>query len=173
MKVRYLQNPYMLGDPDNFKVITPIITPSYIKPEWYFLFAYSILRSIPNKLGGVIILFISIFILFLLPLINNDKIKSLKFYPINIFFYWIFINIFIILTWFGIQIIEYPYTNLNNIFTILYFNYYIFSFILNNLFDYIINEWLINLIKYMIWTHNIEIKFSINFNKYYLLYIYI
>ena len=62
--------------------------------------------------------------------------------------------------------IEYPYINLNNIFTILYFNYYIFSFIINNLFDYIINKWLMNLIKYMIWIHNIEIKFSINLSIY-------
>ena len=60
-----LRDPYFSGDPDNFKIITP----SHIKPECYFLFAYSILRSIPNKLGGVIILFISIFILFLLPLL--------------------------------------------------------------------------------------------------------
>ena len=100
-----LQYPYILGDPDNFNIANPIITPSHIKPEWYFLFAYSILRSIPNKLGVII----SIFILFLLPLINNNKIKSLKFYPIDKFFYWIFINIFIILTWLGIQIIEYPW----------------------------------------------------------------
>ena len=60
-------------------------------------------------------------------------------------------------------------------FTILYFNYYIFSFIMNNLFDYIINEWLTNLIKYMIWIHNIEIKFSINLNMFIInnIYIYI
>lgn len=135
-----LQYPYILRDPDNFKIANPIITPSHIKPEWYFLFAYSILRSIPNKLGGVIILLMSIFILFFLPLINNNKIKNLKFYPINKFFYWIFINVFIILTWLGIQVIEYPYIDLNNIFTILYFGYYIFSFIINNLFDCIINK---------------------------------
>nr|AAO18422.2 cytochrome b [Melipona bicolor] len=130
-----LQNPYMLSDPDNFKMANPMITPSHIKPEWYFLFAYSILRSIPNKLGGVIMLFMSIFILFLLPLMNNNKMKNIKFYPLNQFLFWMFINIFIMLTWLGGQMIEYPFTNLNNIFTILYFNYFIFSFMLNNLFD--------------------------------------
>nr|WOF82973.1 cytochrome b [Tetragonisca angustula] len=135
-----LQYPYMLSDPDNFKMANPMVTPSHIKPEWYFLFAYSILRSIPNKLGGVIMLFMSIFILFFLPLMNNNKMKNLKFYPINKFFYWMFINVFIMLTWLGMQVIEYPYIDLNNMFTILYFSYYIFSFMMNNLFDCIMNK---------------------------------
>nr|QEN99356.1 cytochrome b [Melipona fasciculata] len=134
------QNPYFLSDPDNFKMANPMITPSHIKPEWYFLFAYSILRSIPNKLGGVIMLFMSIFILFMLPLFNNNKMKNLKFYPINQLFFWMFINIFIMLTWLGMQMIEYPFTNLNNIFTIMYFNYFIFSFLLNNIFDSLMNN---------------------------------
>ena len=130
-----LQNPYILRDPDNFKIANPIVTPSHIKPEWYFLFAYSILRSIPNKLGGVIMLFISIFILFLIPLLNISKIKRVKFYPMNHYLYWLFINTSFILTWLGSQPIEYPYTSMNNIFTFIYFFYYIFSFILNNMFD--------------------------------------
>ena len=60
------QFPYHLGDPDNFKIANPINTPTHIKPEWYFLFAYSILRAIPNKLGGVIGLVISILILYII-----------------------------------------------------------------------------------------------------------
>uniref|UniRef100_UPI003D46CE42 cytochrome b n=1 Tax=Geniotrigona thoracica TaxID=395500 RepID=UPI003D46CE42 len=136
-----LQNPYMMSDPDNFKMANPMITPSHIKPEWYFLFAYSILRSVPNKLGGVIMLFMSIFILFLIPFFNNNKMKSLKFYPMNHYLYWMFINILIMLTWLGGQSIEYPYTNLNNIFTFLYFFYYIISFFLNNLFDLIMKNY--------------------------------
>jgi len=60
--------PYELGDPDNFSIANPIVTPTHIKPEWYFLFAYAILRSIPNKLGGVIALIISILILIFLPM---------------------------------------------------------------------------------------------------------
>ena len=118
-----LQLPFILRDPDNFKIANPIITPIHIKPEWYFLFAYSILRTIPNKLGGVIILFISIFILYIIPLINSNKLKNNKFYFINKFIYWWFINIFVILTWLGGQIIEYPYTNLNILFTFIYFIY--------------------------------------------------
>lgn len=135
-----LQLPFILGDPDNFKIANPIITPIHIKPEWYFLFAYSILRTIPNKLGGVIILFISIFILYIIPLININKLKNNKFYFINKFIYWWFINIFIILTWLGRQIIEYPYTNLNILFTSIYFLYIILSFYINNIWDLILKN---------------------------------
>lgn len=131
------QNPYILGDPDNFKIANPIITPIHIKPEWYFLFCYSILRTIPNKLGGVIIILIAIFILFLLPLINN-KIKNYKFYPINKYIYWIFINTLIILTWLGAQPIEYPFTLLNKIHSIIYFWFFIFSFFISNFTDFIL-----------------------------------
>nr|QBP33727.1 cytochrome b [Bombus asiaticus] len=130
-----LQMPYMLGDPDNFKMANPMITPIHIKPEWYFLFAYSILRTIPNKLGGVIMLFFSIFILYFIPLMNSNNFKNNKFYFMNKFFYWWFINIFIMLTWLGGQMIEYPYTNLNLMFTLMYFLYFIMSFNINNMWD--------------------------------------
>lgn len=135
-----LQLPFILRDPDNFKIANPIITPIHIKPEWYFLFAYSILRTIPNKLGGVIILFISIFILYIIPLINSNNLKNNKFYFINKFIYWWFINIFIILTWLGGQIIEYPYTNLNIFFTLIYFIYIIISLYINNIWDLILKK---------------------------------
>nr|DBA43908.1 TPA_asm: CYTB [Bombus perplexus] len=135
-----LQLPYILGDPDNFKMANPMITPIHIKPEWYFLFAYSILRTIPNKLGGVLMLFMSIFILYLIPLLNLNNLKNNKFYFINKIFYWWFINIFIMLTWLGGQMIEYPYTNLNLLFTSLYFLYLIFSFMLNNIYDILLKK---------------------------------
>nr|QHD26502.1 cytochrome b [Lepidotrigona flavibasis] len=130
-----LQVPYLMGDPDNFKMANPMVTPSHIKPEWYFLFAYSILRSVPNKLGGVIMLFMSVFILFLFPMVNVNKMKCLKFYPINKYLYWIFVNTFIMLTWIGGKPIEYPYTMLNMIFTFMYFFYFVFSLSMNNIFD--------------------------------------
>nr|DBA43518.1 TPA_asm: CYTB [Bombus citrinus] len=130
-----LQFPYMLGDPDNFKMANPMITPIHIKPEWYFLFAYSILRTIPNKLGGVIMLFFSIFILYWIPSFNYNKFKNNKFYFLNKILYWWFINMFIMLTWLGGQMIDYPYTSLNKLFTFLYFFYMIFSFFINFLWD--------------------------------------
>nr|YP_010279295.1 cytochrome b [Tetrapedia diversipes]UKG21064.1 cytochrome b [Tetrapedia diversipes] len=120
-----LQNPYFLGDPDNFIEANPMVTPPHIKPEWYFLFAYSILRSINNKLGGVILLISSILILFILPLYKNYMMKTNMFYPLNQFYYWFFIMNFILLTWLGGQMIEYPFIIMNKIFTLLYFNYYI------------------------------------------------
>nr|DBA43726.1 TPA_asm: CYTB [Bombus superbus] len=135
-----LQFPYMLGDPDNFKMANPMITPIHIKPEWYFLFAYSILRTVPNKLGGVIMLFMSIFILYLIPLMNKNKMKNNKFYFINKIMYWWFINIFIMLTWLGGQMIEYPYTTLNIIYTIMYFSYMMFSFYMNSMWDKILKK---------------------------------
>jgi ubiquinol-cytochrome c reductase cytochrome b subunit len=75
--------PYKLGDPDNFIPANPLVTPPHIQPEWYFLFAYAILRSIPNKLGGVIALVISIAILFILPFSNVSKFRGIQFYSIN------------------------------------------------------------------------------------------
>jgi ubiquinol-cytochrome c reductase cytochrome b subunit len=78
-----LLDPYLLGDPDNFIPANPLVTPVHIQPEWYFLFAYAILRSIPNKLGGVIALVLSIAILFLVPFINKRNFRGLSFYPIS------------------------------------------------------------------------------------------
>lgn len=130
--------PYLLRDPDNFIIANPIITPEHIKPEWYFLFAYAILRSIPNKLGGVIFLLLSILILIILPILNFNKINSCKFYYINKIIFWLFIISFIILTWLGGQIIEYPYIILTQLFSIIYFNYFFITPLINYYWDKII-----------------------------------
>jgi len=75
--------PYTFGDPENFTPANPLSTPPHIQPECYYLFAYAILRAIPNKLGGVVALVISIFILYLLPMLHFKKKRSLQFYPLN------------------------------------------------------------------------------------------
>merc|ERR1712218_281255 len=80
-------NPWLLGDPENFIPANPLVTPVYIQPEWYFLMAYAILRSIPNKLGGVVALAISIIILIICPLIYKRKFRGYIFYPINKFLF--------------------------------------------------------------------------------------
>nr|WCH54222.1 cytochrome b [Osphya sp. n.] len=116
-----LLNPYLLGDPDNFTPANPLVTPIHIQPEWYFLFAYAILRSIPNKLGGVIALVMSIAILFFLPFTAPFKIKSNQFYPINKFIFWILVSIIILLTWIGARPVEDPYILIGQILTICYF----------------------------------------------------
>nr|AFP82104.1 cytochrome b [Formica rufibarbis] len=129
-----LEYPYIFSDPDNFIPANPMMTPIHIQPEWYFLFAYAILRSIPNKLGGVIALLSSIIILYFLPLINT-KLNSFTFYPINQIMYWIFSNTFILLTWAGSQIIEYPFIIITQIMSSIYFMYFMFSYICLKIWD--------------------------------------
>nr|BCZ08109.1 cytochrome b [Apis cerana]BCZ08122.1 cytochrome b [Apis cerana]BCZ08135.1 cytochrome b [Apis cerana] len=131
------QYPYYLGDPDNFKIANPMNTPTHIKPEWYFLFAYSILRAIPNKLGGVIGLVMSILILYITILYNN-KLMNNKFNLFNKIYYWMFINNFIMLTWLGKQLIEYPFIYINMFFTSTYFLYFFMSFYLSKLWENLI-----------------------------------
>nr|YP_010526958.1 cytochrome b [Marumba gaschkewitschii]UXR12295.1 cytochrome b [Marumba gaschkewitschii] len=133
-----LINPYLLGDPDNFIPANPLVTPIHIQPEWYFLFAYAILRSIPNKLGGVIALVLSILILIILPLTFNKKIQGLQFYPINQMLFWFFIIMIILLTWIGARPVETPYIMTGQILTILYFSYFIINPMLGYYWDKII-----------------------------------
>nr|UZZ44336.1 cytochrome b [Psilotreta sp. XG-2021] len=127
--------PYLLNDPDNFMIANPMVTPIHIQPEWYFLFAYAILRSIPNKLGGVIALLMSILILYILPFTLKKTIKGIQFFPLNKILFWIFVNIFILLTWIGTCPIEHPYTLTSQILTISYFSYFILNPLMNNLWN--------------------------------------
>lgn len=119
-----LINPYLLGDPDNFIPANPLVTPPHIQPEWYFLFAYAILRSIPNKLGGVIALIISIAILFILPF-TPTKFQGNQFYFYNKINFWNLLIIVLLLTWIGARPVEIPYIITGQILTIIYFLYYI------------------------------------------------
>nr|YP_010729858.1 cytochrome b [Parnassius jacobsoni]WEF74729.1 cytochrome b [Parnassius jacobsoni] len=133
-----LINPYLLGDPDNFIPANPLVTPIHIQPEWYFLFAYAILRSIPNKLGGVIALMMSILILIILPLTFNKKIQGIQFYPINQMLFWSMMSIVILLTWIGARPVENPYIITSQLLTILYFSYFIINPIINKFWDNLI-----------------------------------
>nr|ANZ03425.1 cytochrome b [Theodoxus fluviatilis] len=120
-------SPQLLGDPENFIPANPLVTPVHIQPEWYFLFAYAILRSIPSKLGGVVALVLSIAILFILPFTHLGKFRSTAFYPINQVLFWTLVGIFSILTWIGARPVEAPYEFIGQVFTILYFSYYIIN----------------------------------------------
>nr|YP_010443269.1 cytochrome b [Polypogon tarsicrinata]UTE83788.1 cytochrome b [Polypogon tarsicrinata] len=133
-----LTNPYLLGDPDNFIPANPLVTPVHIQPEWYFLFAYAILRSIPNKLGGVIALVMSILILIILPFTFNKKIQGIQFYPINQILFWSFTMMVILLTWIGARPVEDPYILTGQLLTILYFSYFIINPITNKYWDNLI-----------------------------------
>nr|YP_010311877.1 cytochrome b [Grypocephalus pallipectus]UNA71185.1 cytochrome b [Grypocephalus pallipectus]UPL65777.1 cytochrome b [Grypocephalus pallipectus] len=120
-----LLEPRMLGDPENFIPANPLVTPVHIQPEWYFLFAYAILRSIPNKLGGVVAMILSIAIIIILPLINKSKFQTTAFYPMNKLLFWTFVTIMMLLTWIGARPAEEPFITTGQVLTVLYFMYFI------------------------------------------------
>nr|ADW41271.1 cytochrome b [Drosophila montana]ADW41284.1 cytochrome b [Drosophila lacicola]QXG19372.1 cytochrome b [Drosophila montana] len=134
-----LINPNLLGDPDNFIPANPLVTPAHIQPEWYFLFAYAILRSIPNKLGGVIALVLSIAILMILPFYNLSKFRGIQFYPINQILFWIMVVTVILLTWIGARPVEEPYVLIGQILTVVYFLYYLLNPLVNKWWDNLLN----------------------------------
>ncbi len=129
--------PNLFGDPENFTPANPLVTPIHIKPEWYFLWVYAILRSIPNKLGGVIAIFASILIFFVLPLSSTQKRQRISFYPPSQFLFWFFSSVCILLTWIGGRPVENPYDWLGQIFTTIYFIFFMLNPILTKTWDYL------------------------------------
>nr|YP_009059609.1 cytochrome b [Brycon orbignyanus]AIN79138.1 cytochrome b [Brycon orbignyanus]ARS00873.1 cytochrome b [Brycon orbignyanus] len=120
-----LFSPNLLGDPDNFTPANPMVTPTHIKPEWYFLFAYAILRSVPNKLGGVLALLASILILMLVPMLHTSKQQGLTFRPISQFLFWLLVADVVILTWIGGMPAEPPFIVIGQIASTLYFTLFL------------------------------------------------
>nr|YP_010175549.1 cytochrome b [Dasyatis tortonesei]QSL98693.1 cytochrome b [Dasyatis tortonesei]QTJ25320.1 cytochrome b [Dasyatis tortonesei] len=123
-----LFTPNLLNDAENFIPANPLVTPPHIKPEWYFLFAYAILRSIPNKLGGVLALIFSILILLLIPILHTSKLRSLTFRPITQLLFWLMVANTIILTWIGGQPVEQPFITIGQIASITYFSFFLILF---------------------------------------------
>lgn len=130
---------YLLIDPENFIPANPLVTPVHIQPEWYFLFAYAILRSIPNKLGGVIALVLSIAILLILPFTHSSKFRGLQFYPLNQILFWNIVIVASLLTWIGARPVEDPYILTGQILTVLYFSYFIINPLLAKFWDKLLN----------------------------------
>nr|UCL51394.1 cytochrome b [Tinamus tao] len=121
-------SPNLLGDPENFTPANPLTTPPHIKPEWYFLFAYAILRSIPNKLGGVLALTASILILLLTPLLHKSKLRSMTFRPMSQVLFWLLLANLLILTWIGSQPVEHPFIIIGQVASFTYFLTMLFLF---------------------------------------------
>jgi ubiquinol-cytochrome c reductase cytochrome b subunit len=143
--------PNILGDSENYIMANPMQTPPAIVPEWYLLPFYAILRSIPNKLLGVITMFGAILIILILPIIDLSKLKSIQFKPLFRLIFWIFVANFLILMQLGARHVESPYIELGQISTILYFSYFIFiipftSLLQNTLINtYLLKNVLVNL----------------------------
>nr|ADO21987.1 cytochrome b [Lampetra sp. DAB-2010]ADO21991.1 cytochrome b [Lampetra pacifica]ADO21988.1 cytochrome b [Lampetra sp. DAB-2010]ADO21989.1 cytochrome b [Lampetra sp. DAB-2010]ADO21992.1 cytochrome b [Lampetra pacifica] len=131
--------PNALGEPDNFIYANPLSTPPHIKPEWYFLFAYAILRSIPNKLGGVVALAAAIMILLVIPLTHTSKQRGIQFRPLAQITFWILIADLALLTWLGGEPAEHPFILMTQVASTVYFMIFILIFpILGRLEDKLI-----------------------------------
>lgn len=129
--------PYAFMDVENFISSDPLITPTHIQPEWYFLFAYTILRSVPRKIGGVIALVLSVVVLYFLPFFKQ-KFRRYIFNWIRKYLFWLFVVNWILLTWIGACVVESPYIEIGILFRLIYFIIYILLYIIYNIQDILI-----------------------------------
>jgi ubiquinol-cytochrome c reductase cytochrome b subunit len=117
--------PNLLGHPDNYIPADPMSTPAHIVPEWYFLPFYAILRSIPDKLGGVAAMGGAIVILLFLPFINTSEVRSAAFRPLYRKLFWFIFADFLLLGWIGQEIVETPFIEIGQVGTVFYFLYFL------------------------------------------------
>lgn len=120
-------SPNIFTDPENFLIANPLVTPIHIQPEWYFLWIYAVLRSIPNKLGGVIALVIALLIPFTLPFSIFRNKTRLIFYPLNQIIFWLLVSAWLILTWIGMRPVEPPYVFIGQIATFSFFAWFVLN----------------------------------------------
>jgi ubiquinol-cytochrome c reductase cytochrome b subunit len=137
--------PNALGDSENYIMANPMQTPPAIVPEWYLLPFYAILRSIPNKLLGVIAMFSALLIILVLPVTDLGKTRGLQFRPLSKVAFYIFVTIFLLLGVLGAKHVESPYIEFGQIVTTLYFSYFLIivptlSLLENTLVDLIKNK---------------------------------
>jgi ubiquinol-cytochrome c reductase cytochrome b subunit len=117
--------PNAMGHPDNYIPANPLVTPPHIQPEWYFLFVYTILRSIPDKLLGVIFMVLAILVMMTLPILHTCYIRSHQFRPLAKIAFWFFVGNFLVLTYIGAQAPEYPWVTIGQCASIFYFAYFL------------------------------------------------
>ena len=117
--------PNFLGHPDNYIPANPLQTPAHIVPEWYFLPFYAILRAVPDKLLGVLLMFAAVIVLFFLPWLDKHKIRSANFRPFYKQFYWLFFINCIVLGWVGAMPAEGIYVLISRVATLYYFGFFL------------------------------------------------
>jgi len=127
--------PNALGDSENYVMANPMQTPPAIVPEWYLLPFYAILRSIPNKLLGVIAMFSALLILLIMPYTDISKLRGIQFRPLSKIFFFIFVANFLILMQLGAKHVESPFIEFGQISTILYFSHFLIIVPLVNLLE--------------------------------------
>lgn len=120
-------SPNLFADPENYLMANPLVTPIHIQPEWYFLWVYAILRSIPRKLGGVVALALALLVIFILPLTKKINKLRTRFYPLSQVIFWILVSTWLILTWIGSRPVESPYIIIGQLATTIYFLYFIIN----------------------------------------------
>jgi len=117
--------PNLLGHADNYIPANPMSTPAHIVPEWYFLPVYAILRSIPNKLGGVAAIGLVFVSLLALPFINTSAIRSSSFRPLHKKLFWLIVADCLLLGWIGCQPVEAPYVTIGQLASVFFFFYFL------------------------------------------------
>merc|ERR1712151_894869 len=130
--------PNLLGESDNYIMANSLVTPTHIVPEWYLLPFYAILRSIPDKLGGVLAMGGSFVVLAILPWLTPKLvIKSSVFRPITRILFWFILVDFILLGWIGQNVAEFPYIEIGQFLSIFYFLYFLILLPVLSYFEYI------------------------------------
>jgi quinol-cytochrome oxidoreductase complex cytochrome b subunit len=130
--------PNLLGHSDNYIQANPLVTPTHIVPEWYFLPFYAILRAIPNKIGGVAAMLGAILILFIIPFIDRSPIRTPRVRPIFNFFFWLFVADFFLLGFLGGHPAEEPYITASRLASVFYFGFFIIILPLTSMLEQII-----------------------------------
>ena len=118
--------PNAMGHPDNYIPANPMVTPAHIVPEWYFLPFYAVLRSIPDKLGGVAAMGGALVVLFTIPFTNTSEIRGPQFRPLFRIAFWLLVVDFLILGWIGQKAVETPFIEVGQIATVIYFAFFLF-----------------------------------------------
>lgn len=122
--------PDFFGDPEKYIEANPLVTPVHIQPEWYFLPAYAILRAVPNKLGGVVALLMSILVLFIFPFISFSCSRGYFYSPLHQFLFWLWVSKILVLLWIGARPVEEPFSTIGVFGTVFYFLFFFITMLL-------------------------------------------